>query len=497
MMKPLSLFPLMAHAAEKWPDDIALVRADEAFTFAQLYDATTNLATLLQQTGIKPGYKVGLMCPNGPEYMLGSFAIFMVGGVVVPIFPGLRDSEVLDLAREMGLDGFCYSPQFEAQIAGAETTPLLHVNLLEDKIKLYIALSRQRNNDERDRQRLVGLDAPMIRFTSGTTSKSKGVIIPQASMYEYTRRFAAMYGIEKGDCILDLLSMAHIFYQVTTAFLKGVKLLVEDSTKVESVLALLRRHHVTHIEAAPTFYRMLLALKDASPRDMPHVRHFTSCGAPLMDTVAASFRERFGREIVQRYGLTETGPVLVNGCEDPSKRGSLGVPAPGCEVRLGEDNGSPKEKNFGEIFVRCPGLFRGYYRPWTPRHKILKKGWFATGDLGRRDKDGYYWIAGRTKTIINVGAVKVFPDEIEDLLLTHPAIEEAFVFGAPHPRFGEAPHAKVKLVSGATCSQRELLRYTNKNLSLFKAVRSIEFVDLIPKTVTGKTKRHEGTRRRG
>jgi acyl-coenzyme A synthetase/AMP-(fatty) acid ligase len=128
---------------------------------------------------------------------------------------------------------------------------------------------------------------------------------------------------------------------------------------------------------------------------------------------------------------------------------------------------------------------------------LLKHGWFHTGDLARRDRDGYYWLVGRTKTVINVGAVKVFPDEIEGLLLTHPAIEEAVVFGAPDRRFGEAPHAKVKLASGSHCTQRELLRYANKNLSLFKALRRIEFVDMIPKTISGKTKRDERTLRRG
>ena len=468
------------------------MREPDTFSFAQLKVATAKLATFLWQAGIKPGYKVGLMCPKGPEYVVGSFALFMIGGVTVPIFPGLRDSEVLELASEMGVDAFCYSPQFESQIPERDKAGVIQANLLGGRVNLHIKLGTPGSTDERDRQRLVRLDAPMIRFTSGTTSKSKGVIIPQASMYEYTRRFAAMYAIEKGDCILNLLSMAHIFYQVTTAFLKGVKLLVEDATQVESVLALLRKHRVTHIEAAPTFYRMLLTVKDLSPGDLRDVRYFTSCGAPLMDTVAASFRERFGREIVQRYGLTETGPVLVNGCEDARKRGALGLPAPGCEVRLAEDDGTTKEQNFGEILVRCPGLFQGYYRPWTPRHRILKKGWFATGDLGRRDQDGYYWIAGRTKTVINVGAVKVFPDEIEELLLSHPEIDEAFVFGAPDSRFGEAPHAKVKLAPGSNRTHKELLQFANRQLSVFKALRQIELVDAIPKTVTGKIKRQTG-----
>jgi long-chain acyl-CoA synthetase len=488
------LFPLLERAARNWPSDIAIVRGANHFNFLQLKIAAEALASKLLAAGIKPGYKVGLLCPNGPEYVVGSFALFLINGVVVPIFPGLKKSEVAELAGEIGLDGYCYSPQYESQVPESSDQTSMTATV-EGQLSFHVRLAHEPGRSETEHEKLAGLHAPLLRFTSGTTSLSKGVIIPQTSMVEYTKRFISVYSIEKGDCILNLLSMAHIFYQITTGFVRGVKILVEEATRIDAIIEMIREHCVTHIEAAPTFYLMLLAYEKISPDDFRRIRYLTSCGAPLPDNVAGAFRERFGREIVQRYGLTETGPVLVNLSEDVSKRGSLGTAAPGCEIRL--DNPASASADFGEIIVRCPGLFAGYYRPWMAKDTLLKSGWFHTGDLARRDRDGYYWLVGRTKTIINVGAVKVFPDEIEDLLLTHPAIEEAVVFGAPDPRFGEAPHAKVKLATGSNCTQRELLRYANKNLSLFKALRRIEFVDAIPKTVTGKTKRYEGTLRRG
>jgi acyl-CoA synthetase (AMP-forming)/AMP-acid ligase II len=487
------LFPLLERAARTWPSDIAIVKGNSSFTFLQLKTAAETLASKLLAAGIESGYKIGLLCSNGPEYVVGSFALFLVHGVVVPIFPGLKKSEVEELAGAMELDGYCYSPPYESQVPGFDEKGSSRANL-GGELEFHIQLANQQNRPEADRK-LLRLGAPLLRFTSGTTSQSKGVIIPQSSMLEYTNRFISVYSIERGDRILNLLSMAHIFYQVTTGLLQGVKILIEEATRIDAIIDMIREHRVTHIEAAPTFYSMLLAYEKASPDDFRRVRYLTSCGAPLADNVAVAFRERFGREIVQRYGLTETGPVLVNLSEDASKRGSLGTAAPGCEIRL--DNRNSSCADVGEIIARCPGLFAGYYRPWMPKEKLLEGGWFHTGDLGRCDKDGYYWLVGRTKTVINVGAVKVFPDEIEDVLLTHPAIEEAVVFGAPDLRFGEAPHAKVKLASGSNCTQRELLRYANKNLSLFKALRRIEFVDAIPKTVTGKTKRYEGTLRRG
>jgi len=487
------LFPLLERAAAKWPDDIGIVRGTQTLTFQQLKSAAEQLASELVKFDIKPGCKVGLMCPNGPEYVIGSFALFLVNAVVVPIFPGLKEREVSILATDLALDAYCYSPQFESQLPQRLRGSLVSVALQADSLVLHCGRRERCDDTEADRQRLASLGAPLIRFTSGTTSKAKGVIIPQSSMFEYTERFASVYGIQRGDCILNLLSMAHIFYQVTAGMLRGVKLLIEDASKIDAVLRGIREHQVTHIEAAPSFYTMLLTEKDFRAEDLRRVKYITSCGAPLPDSVAAAFRDRFGREVVQRYGLTETGPVLINTNEDPSKRGSLGVAGPGCDIRL--KDGADEAVDIGEIQVRCAGLFHGYYVPWTPREDVLDDGWFRTEDVARRDADGYYWMTGRTKTMINVGAVKVFPDELEAILLSHSAVKEALVFASPEPRFGEVPHAKVVLRSGAAVNARELLRYANRDLGVFKSLRHIELVKEISKTHTGKVKRYESEER--
>ena len=283
--------------------------------------------------------------------------------------------------------------------------------------------------------------------------------------------------------------MAHIFYQVTAGMLCGAKLLAEDTGDPDAVSRLIESEKVTHIEAAPSFYATGIKAADWRPEHFRHVRHITTCGAPLPNNVAEEFRQRFGREIVQRYGLTETGPVLVNTSEDERKRGSLGTPAPHCEVRL-----SPAAESSAsgrEIQVRCPGLFAGYYSPPTPRSSVLTDGWFCTGDLAREDADGFFWITGRAKTMINVGAVKVFPSEIEEILLSDRAVREAYVYAAKDPRFGEVPHARVVLHRGEIRTQKELLQRVNRSLSVFKAVRRIEIVDHLSKTFTGKLQRYE------
>ena len=497
-MTDTRLFPLLETAAIRWPDDIAIVRGAERLTFSALKKAAERLASFLLLAGIKAGDKVGLLCPNGPEYVIGSFALFSIDAVVVPVFSGLKLVEIAELEAGLRLDAICYSPEFERSLPRAFKGAIddaFAIEIAELGAMLRIRKSRKRAFTDDENPRRLPLPAPLIRFTSGTTASAKGVIIPQSAMIEYTRRFVRAYAIQRSDCILDLLSMAHIFYQITAALVCGAKLVVEDVAQTTALGAIIRREAVTHIEAAPSFYSMSLAAADWRAETFREVRYVTSCGAPLTDKVAAGFRRRFGREIVQRYGLTETGPVLINTREDSHKSGSLGIPAPGCEIRL---NATAEETpgNVGEIQVRCAGLFSGYFSPWTTRAEVLNDGWFSTGDIARKDADGYYWMTGRTKTMINVGAVKVFPSELEEILLLHESVKETRVFAAGDARFGEVPHAKVVLQPGSTQTEQELLRYVNRNLSVFKALRRIEIVDHIAKTPTGKIKRYESAQHR-
>jgi long-chain acyl-CoA synthetase len=488
-MNPSGLYPLLQQATRNWPHDTAISSALGDFTFSEIEEAAQNLAGLLLDAGVKSGHKVGILCSSGPAYVIASFALFYIDGIVVPIFPGLKASEVHELAAGLEINAICFDPLFKTILDDKSLQYAQELSPVTGVIRFNLLRCGEGGlNDETD-SRLVTMGAPLLRFTSGTTSTAKGVIISQPAMLEYTKRFAASYRIEKGDGVLNLLSMAHIFYQITAGLLCGARLVVYEVNDLNNIVASIRSGRITHIEAAPSFYTMLLRDASLTPEHFNNVKFITSCGAALADPVAARFREKYRREIVQRYGLTETGPVLINLSEDAGKRGMLGRPAPGCDIKLAQIETEITDECEGEILVRCPGLFTGYYTPWTPATEILENGWYRTGDVATIDSDGYYRIVGRTKNIINVGAVKVFPTEIERILCTHPAVEEALVFGAPDPRFGESPRAKVKLRSDSRCDRGELLAFVNRQLSLFAALREIDFVDTLAKTVSGKLKR--------
>jgi long-chain acyl-CoA synthetase len=488
-MNPTGLYPLLERAARIWPNDIALscIRGD--FTYGQLDAAARSLAGQLRDAGIEPGHKVGILCPSGPAYVIASFALFLIDGIVVPIFPGLKRSEVSELASGLGINAVCFDPLYKELFDDDLLQRAVELSQRSVPIDLSLMPLSAAGFGNSPDHRLVKIGAPLLRFTSGTTSAAKGVIIPQSAMLAYTERFAACYSIEKGDGVLNLLSMAHIFYQVTAGLLQGARMLVYEVNDLDHIVGAIKAGQISHIEAAPSFYAMLLRGDSLSAGHFTRIKYITSCGAALPDPVAVKFNEKFGREIVQRYGLTETGPVIINLDEDPKKRGTLGHPAPGCEVRLAALELEAADDSEGEILIRCPGLFAGYYSPWTPAEVILDEGWYRTGDVAAKENDGNFRIVGRTKNIINVGAIKVFPSEIEQILCTHPAVEEALVYGAPDARFGEAPRAKVRLKPDACCDRKELLTFVNRHLSLFSALRDIDYVDTLPKTVTGKLKR--------
>ena len=431
------------------------------------------------------------MCPNGPEFIIAFFAVLRSGAIAIPISPALKAVEIVRLAEEMRIDAICCSSSFKSLILQHNAGGLIEAPILEGSAPLWlraVATGGISQNDERER--LLKLNAACVFFTSGSTATAKGIILSHSTLYEQVRMRCEVPPFTKNQSVLWLLSMAtNLVGAVSAYLLQGGKVVIGDGTDPHLASQLVIRHGVTQVCGPPLFYRMLLNEKAISAEDFRGVKYFMSTGSALPETTVDLFQAKFGREILQRYGLSECGVVLANLSDDQNKRGSVGTPVPGYEVKLIAGDMDVSGGEMGEIYARGPGMFDAYYKPWRLRDEVLEDGWFRTGDLARRDKDGYYWIVGRVKDVINVGGVKVFPYEVEEVLLSHPAVEEAVVFGAPEPRFGEAPHAKVKLRSGAVCTGRELLLYVNEKLSVFKTLRAVEFVDEISKTVTGKPRR--------
>jgi len=487
----MNLFSTLEDTARKWPDSIAVSDKQFRMRYHELRDTAESLAADMKNAGLKRGDKIGLLYARSPEYIAACFAVIRAGGIAVTIPRASRSAEIATLANTMALDGFCYSAPFESLIpAGNDTAPIKKQIFESQPLSCF---RRVGHSDalESEREQLLKINTANIRFSSGTTSDSKGIIVSHETILNRAETHCKIFSVTHNDRILFLLSMMRALpTPVCAGLVQGATIVGADAMDMHTFKQVVAEFGITLIYAAPLFYRTLVNQESITKNDLSSVRHFVSWGAALSPVTSERFRAKFGHEIRQFYGSAEGGDVLANFSEDISKRGSAGKPVPGIEMKL-VSLGSlvSGADEVGEIYFRAPGMFEGYYRPWRLKDEALEDGWFRTGDLARRDEDGNYWIVGRSKEAINVGGLKVFPSEIESVLLSHPAVEEVLVFGATDSLFGEVPHAQVKLVAGVHCSVGDLIQYADQRLSVFKTPRNIEFVAGFTKTATGKLMR--------
>ena len=488
----MNFYSILESGAAKWPGCAAIADTQRCLTYKELHVVTERLARNLKRAGIQAGDKVGVLFPKGVEDIVACFAMMRAGGIVVQMSPAWKASEIVQLSERMDIDGFCYSPQYEALIPHSGETQFLELPL-QEKLPICLQCHEMYNLAAERRQQLLDLNAASIGFSSGTTSESKGIIISHGALLDRARTEAKFFSLSEDDAVLYLLAIAYaVAPPIGAVFHAGGKVVIADMADMPLFPQLIPQHNVTVVYASPLVYRMMLNEGESLLTSLRGVKRFVTTGSMLAGATAEEFSARVGREIIQRYGLNECGVVMANLSADKDKRGSVGLPDEMAVALRNEDEICFEGPSLGELLLRGPGLLEGYYSPWRPRDEVLEDGWFHTGDIATRDRDGYYWIVGRLKDMINVSGVKVFPAEIEGVLNSHPEVEEAFVFGVADSRFGEVPHAKVKLADGSNSGIKDIMRYVNERVSVFKALRSVELVDCLPKTVSGKIRRSLG-----
>ena len=485
-----NLFSIVQDAARQWANCVALVQDERIFTYEKLYQSICQLADELVAVGVARGDKVGVIFPRSIEYILSCFAVLKTGAIAVPISAALKAHEIAAATAAVDIDALCCHENLSSTLAGSGVvgTQSLHRSHSQPSMALTrIARSAQ---DPIMRERLLAANTAYICFSSGTTSVAKGIVLSHEALYERANRRVDAPKTTPESSILWLRAFDRFVpNQIVAAFMLGAKIVIGNSLDRRTLPRLIEQQGVNQVWAVPSFYRTLL--QDSVPAaDYEAVPYFLSSGAPLPVEVSQAFYDKFHREIQQNYSSAECSPIFINASTDPKKRGAVGLPVEGRQVRLRAlDSDDDANASEGELLVRGSGMLSAYYHPWRYPEEFLLDGWLPTGDIARRDEDGYYWIIGRIKEIINVGGTKVFANEVEQILASHPGVEDCVVFGVNDQRFGEVPHAKVKLGGGAAASELDLLRFVNDRVSVFKSLRKLEFVDHIEKTATGKPKR--------
>ncbi len=488
----------LVESARNFPDRIALRCDDLSYTFAEFDAAAARVATFLDREGIEPGDRVGLMLPNSPVFALAYYGITHRGAVAVPMNPLLKAREVEFYLRNTGAKALFATPTFAdaasagAQAAGAKTWLVDDAGLAA----MISDLPPQAEVVDRD-----DADTAVVLHTSGTTGKPKGAQLTHGGLAR-NAEVATRTLIETGpdDVVMGCLPLFHVFgltCGLNAAVTVGATLTLIPRFDARKAIEVIQRDGVTVFEGVPTMYSALLGVAADFPQSATDsLRVCASGGASLPVQVLNDFEKTFGCMILEGYGLSETSPVAsFNHPDRERKPGSIGTPIEGVEMRVVDMDGNevaPGEA--GEIQIRGHNVMKGYWNlPDATAAAISPGGWFASGDIGRVDDDGYYYIVDRKKELIIRGGFNVYPREIEEVLYEHPAVVEAAVVGIPHDSLGEEIGAAVAIKEGAHVEPDELRDFVKERVAAYKYPRRIWFVDSLPKGPTGKIVRREIT----
>jgi acyl-CoA synthetase (AMP-forming)/AMP-acid ligase II len=477
----------------------ALIDGHRTITFAALRERTGRLAAGLCDLGISQGDRIALLLGNRIEYVEIYLAAAVIGAAVVPLNTRLTPQEHLLLMRDAEPKALFASP------AGAETAVLAQAAI--PSLRSVIMLDDGGWGDGAYEMLIAGAGGPIapiaaspddpavILYTSGTTSGPKGAILTHRNLLANLDQYQAFVGIPRGSVNLQaspLYHAANIFCFVHL-LAGGTTVFVPKATS-GAILEAIEKHRVTYMFTVPTVLYAILDSASLSRHDISSLQTLQYGGSaivgPRLDAALAAFGER----LLHSFGMTETTShaSILGKKEHRTHAGSVGRPLPGVEMRIVDDARRPLgAEEIGEIEVKGENVMKGYWRNPGATAETLHDGWLATGDLGRRDALGYYYIVGRKKDLIISGGVNIYPADIENVLAEHPAVAEVAVFGAPDPNWGECVVAAIVPRQDMTIDTDALRGFVRKSLGGFKTPKEIRVMAALPKNGAGKVLKRE------
>ena len=465
---------IRAHAARD-PDHPALIAADKRTSYRELVERVDALAAQLRAGGVGRAQRCGLVARQGAGFIELALAILAADACLVPIADDHAGAVLDDFAAHASLHWIALERAGERAFELVARTAVAPVD----------------GNGERD---FAALAPAYLRFTSGTTSRRKGVILGHAAVLARLDAANRGLGIGPDDRILWLLPMAHHFVVSILLYLRhGATILLPAGSLARAMLELASAERASVIYASP--YHMALLAKDASGTMLPALRLVISTAEGLRAETAHAFQARFGMPISQALGIIVVGLPVLNVGASAKNPHALGRPLPDNDVWLRGEDGRPvapptTPERTGEICIRGPGLFDAYLDPWTPARAVLEPDGFRTGDQGYFDADGDLYLVGRRTNRINMAGMKFFSEEVEAALDAHPGVLRSRVLPRQHAHLGEIPVAEIEPADAAhPPSRAELVAHCRARLPPYKIPREFRVVEALPQTATGKLAR--------
>ncbi|CAN5681859.1 long-chain fatty acid--CoA ligase [soil metagenome] len=493
----------LASLIDAHPDDsVALISRGRTTTYGELREQVAGLRGGLRGLGLDPGDRVALVCANNWYFVISYLAVLGAGLVAVPLNPTSPPPEIEAELAAIGARAVVVGPAGRATLASidrARVPALEHLicavgaesdgwTSLDDLLAAAPSPAVERDDD----------DLAVLIFTSGTAGSPKAAMLShgnlQANIDQMQGHVARAQ--DATDVAFGVLPMFHIFglnVVLGVSLAAGSAVLLIERFDPSSALEAIARHGVTIVAGAPTMWMAWANLPESDAGALGTVRLATSGAAKLPAEISVRMHERFAVDLTEGYGLTEASPVVTSATGMAPRYGSIGVPLSGVSVRLVDADGDDVlVGDAGELWVHGPNVFRGYWNdPEATTAALTDDGWLRTGDIAVVDDDGLLSLVDRAKDLIIVSGFNVYPAEVEDVLIAHPAVEGVAVIGVAHPHSGEAVKAYLVVAAGAAVEEDDVIAFCEQRLARYKCPDKVMFVDELPQGLGGKILRRE------
>jgi len=503
-MQPRNLGELLSFSAKKFPRRIALVFGRKKISYKSLDELTDHIAAGLLHLGINREDKIAIFLDNCPEFIIAYFSILKAGAIALPINYMYKIEETKFILQDSQAKAIITSRPYIEMVEELRLRldSLKHIICTSAVLKTHIldfAKIKKENASLLKGISVSSSDIAVLLYTSGTTGNPKGAILTHNNLVSNALDCAANLKPDSRDTFICILPLFHSFAAtvcMNLPLLVGSKIVVMKSLKpFKRVIRAIRKNRVSIFTGIPSIYTLLknmklpgifskLLLKLFNP-----VRLCISGAAALPVETLKAFEKKFRIPLIEGYGLTEASPVVtLNPIKGIRKPGSIGLSlSPNVELKIVDDkNNLLSAGKVGELLVKGPNVMVGYFKQEDATSQTLKNGWLYTGDMAKMDKDGYVYIVGRRKEMVNVRGLNVYPREIEEVLYLNPKVKEAAVIGILDEHRGEVPKGFVVLHDQALATEREIIQYLRDRLAPYKIPKYIEFRKSLPKNSTGK-----------
>lgn len=493
---------VLPQAAARYGDKTALITADRTLTFVDLDAASSRVACALRARGIRPGDTVSLYSQNRWEWLVAYHGVLKVGAIVNPINVMLTPDEVAYVLRDCGSAAvFVGEEQAPKLVEATKLVPqacsilVFGSSPIEDGESFSSLLD---GNDDIDLTAPRSGDPCTVGYTSGTTGHPKGAVQTNRAVISNFALTATMHGRSDADVVVTALPAAHVYGNVAinSTWLAGGAVVLMQLFNAPEALNLIAKHRATMFEGVPAMYAAMLADPSFDRADLSSLTRSTVGGQAMPTSTIERWEQHSNAPVIELWGMTElSGLGTTHPIHAPGPKGSIGIPMPGVEIRLTDLEDPARDADpgeAGELTVRGQIVMSGYFNNEPATHEVLDAhGWLRTGDVARRDEDGYLYVVDRLKDMIITGGYNIYPAEIERVVSGHPEVAMVAVGAVPDSVKGELACAYVVRVPGSRVTEAEIIEFTSTHLAAYKRPRLVQFVDDLPKTSSGKIMRRE------